>query len=1138
MLTAAAATKVATLRGGPLLVTPNALFSHTGSRRGLLVVLILIAVVQLPLAPARAALPPDFEDTFVAGVSGPTDLTWTPDGRMLVTSKGGQLRVVQNGTLLSTPAIDLAARMCTNGERGLVGVTVHPNFAVNRYIYLFFTFNKFGTCNESEIDGPVNRLSRFTLPDSNVIDPASELVLFDTPPMFRDHHTGGDLKFGKDGYLYVTVGDTGTARFGWPQDAGRLLGKIVRLTDTGGIPADNPFTGAGTARCNLNGVPPSGSPSGTKCQEVFSQGLRNPFRFAFDPNASGVRYYINDVGQHTWEDISEGPLPGGDYGWPVREGPCAKDSSTDCGPPPIGMTNPVHWYAHGPNGAAVTGGAFVPNGAWPASFDGTYLFADYVFGQIYQLKPGGTACPTCSPPTSGFVQTVFSDTLDVVSMEFGPHGTGQALYYVTRNGSEVRRIAYTGTLNRAPIARATANPTSGDVPLTVQFDGTTSSDPDGDPLTYEWDFQSDGTPDSTAAAPSHTYTTAGTYFAKLTVRDGRGGENSATVRIDAGNTPPTPTIEAPAEGTRFAVGEQFTLRGSATDPQDGALPDSALTWEVVRHHATHTHPFLDPTPGNNIPITGPEPEEFAATTNTYLEIKLTATDSNGLSRTVTRNLHPKTVDITFQTNPSGLNLTVNDNTIVGASTVVSWEAWALRVNAPNQTDGSGKSWAFESWSDGGAQAHTITTPASPATYTATFTQVESSVLTFSPTDDAYVVDREPNTNFGGATSLQVDNSPVEHILMKFQVSGVGSRTVESAKLRLFCTDGSSVGGQFRRVASNSWSEGTVTWNNAPAADTGTVATLGKVSTGVWYEVDLASLVTGDGAWSLRVTSTTTNGADYTSEEGSAGFRPQLVVTVAGGSPPPPPGDTTRPTAPTSLTATAVTSNRIDLTWNASTDDVGVTAYEVFRNGSLLTTIGATTSYSDTTVAPSTTYQYQVRARDAAGNVSDLSNIASATTPGTGTTTLTFQPVADTYASSAEPTRNFGTSSSLRTDGSPDIRSFLRFDPDGVGAVSKAILRVYANTSNSIGIDVRGVTTNAWGETTLTYNNMPGVLGVTASSGRITGGTWVEWDVTPLITALASANDPVSFALTSTSTTATSLASRESTNRPQLAITFG
>lgn len=241
----------------------------------------VVLAAQLSPAPDPATadpgvVPPDFEDTFVASVSGPMELAWTPDGRMLIASKNGELRVYADGALLPTPALDLSSVMCTNGERALAGVAVHPDFAVNHYIYLYYTFNKFGTCNESEVDGPVNRLSRFILPDTNVVDPASEVVLVDTPPMFKFWHTGGDLKFGNDGYLYVTVGDAGTRSFGWPQDPGRLLGKILRLTDSGGIPPDNPFTGPDSARCNVDGVPPSGSPPGTKCQEVFAQGLRNP----------------------------------------------------------------------------------------------------------------------------------------------------------------------------------------------------------------------------------------------------------------------------------------------------------------------------------------------------------------------------------------------------------------------------------------------------------------------------------------------------------------------------------------------------------------------------------------------------------------------------------------------------------------------------------------------------------------------------------------------------------------------------------------------------------------------------------------------------------------------------------------------
>lgn len=147
----------------------------------------------------------------------------------------------------------------------------------------------------------------------------------------------------------------------------------------------------------------------------------------------------------------------------------------------------------------------------------------------------------------------------------------------------------------------------------------------------------------------------------------------------------------------------------------------------------------------------------------------------------------------------------------------------------------------------------------------------------------------------------------------------------------------------------------------------------------------------------------------------------------------------------------------------------------------------------------------------------------------------FPAVADTYARSTEPDRNFGTKVSVRTDASPYVGGFLRFDPDGLGApISQAILRVYAGSANSKGIEVRGVTTNSWGETSLTYRNMPAVLSVVGASGRITAGTWIQWDVTSLVRG----NDPISFGLTSTSITATNLASRESSSGPQLIVTHG
>jgi glucose/arabinose dehydrogenase len=674
-------------------------------------------------ATAAGAVPAGFEDTVVMKMSGPTALAFTPDGRLLATRQFGTLHLYKNGTQLPNPVLDIESKVCSDKERGLLGVAVDPGFAGNHFIYLYYTWKRFGNCDYSSATGPVNRVSRFVLGDNDVVDPASEQVLIDNIPNFDGIHNAGDLNFGKDGNLYISVGDggcdyAGDSGCGRTNDAARdlnaMLGKVLRITPSGGIPAGNPFTGTDSARCNLSGR----TDPAKKCQEIFATGLRNPFQVAFDPNAAGTRFYINDVGHATWEEIDLGQS-GADYGWNVREGHCATGSTTDCGPPPAGMTNPVYDYPHSSGCTAATAGAFVPNGVWPQAFDNTYLYGDFVCGKIVRLTPR---------PGGGFTASDFITELgvnSVVSMTFGPYGSTQALYYMRYlNGGEVHRVAFTGTANRAPTANAQATPTSGPAPLNVTFDGTGSSDPDGDSLTFDWDF-GDGSAHSSSANPTHTYTTSGTFTVTLQVSDGRGGSNTATLRIDSGNTPPVPRIDTPAPAQRFAVGEVVRLTGGATDPQDGPLPPSSLTWTVIKHHDTHTHPFLAPTSGTDIPITGPDPEDLAATTTTYLEIQLTATDSQGLSSTIAQELRPKLVDLAFGTAPSGLGLKVNGGPVSTPRAVTAWEAWRLPIDAPFQTDQAGRPMTFSSWSDGGADAHTITTPASATSYTARFRPVAS-----------------------------------------------------------------------------------------------------------------------------------------------------------------------------------------------------------------------------------------------------------------------------------------------------------------------------------------------------------------------------------------------------------------------------
>jgi chitodextrinase len=277
----------------------------------------------------------------------------------------------------------------------------------------------------------------------------------------------------------------------------------------------------------------------------------------------------------------------------------------------------------------------------------------------------------------------------------------------------------------------------------------------------------------------------------------------------------------------------------------------------------------------------------------------------------------------------------------------------------------------------------VLTPARPA------------VMTFTPAADTSIRADLPTTNFGNDGLIGIDSSPIEDLLLKFTVSGVAGRPIESAKLRLYCSDPGGSGGVFKRVANTSWSETSVNWGNAPVADASTIATLGPTTAGTWYEVDVKSVVTGDGTISFRVSGTSPNGTDYVSKEGTAGFAPQLVVTARNTA-----GDTQPPTAPTNLSATAPSPLRVDLTWTASTDNVGVTRYRVYRNGTQIAT-PTTASYSDTTVQPTTAYAYHVIAEDAAANSSSASNTANITTPAD-----TSPPTSPTglVATAADPNR--------------------------------------------------------------------------------------------------------------------------------------
>jgi hypothetical protein len=405
------------------------------------------------------------------------------------------------------------------------------------------------------------------------------------------------------------------------------------------------------------------------------------------------------------------------------------------------------------------------------------------------------------------------------------------------------------------------------------------------------------------------------------------------------------------------------------------------------------------------------------------------------------------------------------------------------------------------------------TPTSSRTPTISPTQTSTQpgTLTFTPIADSYVRVDQPASNFGSSAQIIADNSPVNNLLLKFTVSGVGNQSVVSARLRLYCVNGSANGGEFHRVTDTNWSEGTVNWNNAPPADAGILGTLGRVSAGAWYEVNVTSLVTGDGTYSLRASSTSTDGAYYSSKEGAVGFAPQLVVLTGGSTPVSTQAVTLTNTPSRTPTPTASTAPLVSLTPTNTPSYTSTSAEITTPSVTPTPTITSTPTITRTpTIPPSLT----------------------STQPGT----LIFVPSADTYVQSDQPTINFGANSQMVADNSPVRNMLLKFDVSGIGTqtIVSAKLRLYCVNGSLFGGEFHKVSDTSWDESAVTWNNAPAAdAGSLASLGSVLSGRWYEVDVTSLITG----DGTFSLSVNSTSNDGAYYSSREGAAdlRPQLII---
>jgi glucose/arabinose dehydrogenase len=473
--------------------------------------LIISLVVYLCILAAcfkieAATLPPGFTETQVAtGLSNPTAMEFAPDGRLFVCQQSGQLRVIKNGALLSTPFVSL--NVDANGERGLLGIAFDPNFATNNFVYLYYT--------PAASSPRQNRVSRFTA-NGDVAVANSEFVILTLDNLSSaTNHNGGAIHFGPDGKLYVAVGEN--ANGANSQMLTNRLGKMLRINSDGSIPTDNPFFNTADG---LN-------------RSIWSLGLRNPYTFAFQRNTG--RMFINDVGQSTWEEINDG-IAGSNYGWPTTEGPTNNPN----------FRAPIFAYGRTPSttgGCAITGGAFYDPATtqFPADYLGKYFFSDFCSGWIRLLDP---ATNTATAFAAGINSPVdLRVTLD------------GSLYYLARGAGAVFRIQYPP--NQQPPG-ITADPSNQNVtegqPATfsVTANGAT-------PLAYQW--QRNTVNISGANSPSYTISnpTPGDNGAKfrcvVSNAFGTATSNEATLSV----TPPPPTLMTEVGGDRAIAFDSVTM---------------------------------------------------------------------------------------------------------------------------------------------------------------------------------------------------------------------------------------------------------------------------------------------------------------------------------------------------------------------------------------------------------------------------------------------------------------------------------------------------------------------------------------------------------------------------------------------------
>ena len=679
---------------------------------------------------AEAALPPNFiARTVVSGLTLPTDMVILPSGDFLVTEKGigagafstANVRFVRGGVLQIAPVLTLGVNSLE--DSGLLGIVLDPQFAQNRYFYVWYSTGEdsLGWAGKS-----YNRLSRFTFdPVSGTANPATETIILDKVT-WSAIHNGGGLAFDGQGNLLITTGDAG-ADYRTPSThlapmLTSLNGKVLRIRplEAGGyeIPSDNPYVD------NDAGIRP----------EIYAYGLRNPFRLA--RRAAGAKFYVAEVGQEAWEEVNE-LVAGANYGWPYREGKCAIFQREDCTATPPEFTDPVLDYLHPEGlGAGITALAFYEGTQWPAQYRGRAFVADFDSDWV-KMADLNSAVPTLVDFGTGLGA--------VVDME----ATAEGIYVLSIYDQSIKFIYYDEKSNHPPTVQWTVNPISGTVPLRVEF-AATAEDLDKDALYYHWKF-GDGIATTTEISTvTHTYMQDGDYLATLQVIDEDDGASEILrelIQVYSGTRASIVQENLTEVGRNlYQGGDSIRFRAEREGGIVGLDPETPYAWTILLHHNEHAHILLAEYANSEVMLEIPT-HSHALGVPLWYEVRLMMRTASGQMIRSTLNLMPQTTTIQAQSWPGSTLLLLDqqvqapeDKTTVIVGQEHTLEAAERLIH--NGQVGVFKNWVVTpSWPEVNAadqtvivteRVYTLTVPAEANTYVAFYEYVGPATAIFLP----------------------------------------------------------------------------------------------------------------------------------------------------------------------------------------------------------------------------------------------------------------------------------------------------------------------------------------------------------------------------------------------------------------------